>query len=330
MTTAVNRSLTDLLQHDGARIGGPMEWKIFLGFWNDVLRLTQRDQAGSLLAAKRDAAETTVAVDRKIRRQAEAENVVRERRERDLKETGQKKQDEEHDERLLTTWQASEECRRAWLEFSRTMDDLQGSVQRAYALALEREQAAAAELGIARQRALVLADGRRVYFTRDGRLLYGEDRREITDGSVIEEARRRLAAKPDPADYETYTAKDDAFAKTSGDAHQLAVTLQRLNDLRDELKPGELTPERLAKVQREAQDIIASLPPDARQEFERVEAARRDVAPLAYRAADPAFNNSPDLTGQFSWAVSPPSAPDPEHSDPPTSGRAPYRAGPQF
>src|SRR5262249_10150292 len=42
-------------------------------------------------------------------------------------------------------------------------------------------------------RAIVLSDGRRVYFTRDGRQLYGENYQEILDASRIEEARNRLA-----------------------------------------------------------------------------------------------------------------------------------------
>lgn len=306
-----------------------MEWRLFSSLWNKGFHLVQWDQASPFPIARDDQA-TAIETDRKIRRQAEEENAQRILRERHFKETSEKKQEEEHDERLLITLQSSEECRRAWREFSRTMDDLEASVQRAYGRALEREETAADELGIARERALVLADGRRVYFTQDGRLLYGEDRREIADERVLGEARCQLASKPDATDYETYTAKDDAFAKTSADAHQLAVTLQRLDDLRDDLKSGELTPERLAEAQREAQDIVAPLPPEVRQEFDRVEAARRGEAPLAYRAADPSFAGSPDVAGQFSRAAAPPSAPDPEHPDPQTSGPAPYRAAPQF
>ncbi len=325
----VNGSLTSLLQDSGACIGGPMEWRSFSSLWKKVFPLVQRDQAGAFSVARGDQA-IAIEADRKIRRQADEESSQRTLRERDLNESSEKKQEEERDERLLTTLESSEEWRRVWREFSRTIDDLHASVQRAYARALEREQITANELGIVRQRALVLADGRRVYFTEDGRLLYGEDRREITDESVIEEARRQLASKPNATDYQTYTAKDDAFAKASADVHQLGVTLQRLDDLRDDLKSGEVTPQRLADAQRQAQDIIASLPIEARQEFERVEAARHGEEPIAYRAAESSFTDSPDVAGQFTRAAAPPSARDSEQRDPPASVPAPYRAAPQF
>jgi hypothetical protein len=87
------------------------------------------------------------------------------------------------------------------------------------------------------------------------------------------------------------------------------------------------------QVSREKQDVIGSLPADARAEYEHLHAVRQDPDSLSYRAADSAFTAAPDLNADFrrvgSMAAVQPTA---EKDNQQPAGRAApvYKAAPDF
>ena len=247
-------------------------------------------------------------VDAMLRKEAEQEAAFKEVRDRDQQQSARKKKEAEADERVMLAITVSEQSRRLYAELSRQIDDARAPLRRAYQRALEEQQTASENLETARQRSIVLADGRHVYFDRDGRL-HGDNRTDIVDPAAIDEARRLLRLKPDATDYETYTEKDDAFMTTTARADQLAETLQKLDDLEEDIMSGKLGPDQLAVAQQRLQDIIGAFPPGAREEYDRMRAATKDGDAVAYRAADPAFDAGLDLREHFRQADTPPGQP---------------------
>lgn len=79
------------------------------------------------------------------------------------------------------------------------------------------------------------------------------------------------------------------------------------------------------------QDIVASLPADAREEYERVQVVRKDGQSIAYAVVDPAFAAAPLLNEQFRAAGTAAAQPSKEELSPekPTTTLA-YKAAPDF
>lgn len=122
-----------------------------------------------------------------------------------------------------------------------------------------------------------------------------------------------------------------AFTAATERAHQLAATLQKLDDLSEELENGKLTPDQLARAQQQTQEILRSLPPEAREEYERIHAARQDGGQIAYRAADPAFEAGLDLHDHFVRADRPSQSPESKpESGQKAESRPAYREAPDF
>src|SRR5690606_8540928 len=78
------------------------------------------------------------------------------------------------------------------------------AVRLAYERAQAEHDAAVEALDAARENAVTLPAGRRVYFSADGKALYGEDLQLIADENVIAEARLTLAVRPGSTTYEAY------------------------------------------------------------------------------------------------------------------------------
>ena len=179
----------------------------------------------------------------------------------------------------------------------------------------------------------IVLNGDRVYFTRDGSRLYGENDREITDRALVATARSQQGVRPATTSYEEFVDRRDTLQRSNEQVQNLNRTLARLDDLDRRVKKGDLSPEDLAQARRDKQDVIETLPPEARADCERLHAARQDEQPLTYRAADPAFTSAPDLVANFrqagSAAAAQPVKPGPDQQSQPE--RAPlYKAAPEF
>jgi len=267
---------------------------------------------------------------RKKERQREIEaNLEFERRQ----STAEKREHEkEEKEGRLHEWLASEQCRRAFQQLCDEIADARQATQWAYERARKEEEKARQALEEARRNALVVS-GNRVYFTRDGSRLYGEDGREITDRATAEEAKRQHAENPKATSYEDFVERRDAHDQTADNLKELRDSLDRLDELDKRVKSGQLTPEELAQARKDKQEIIDSLPPEAKQEYERRHTARRDADnAVTYRGADTSFDTAPDLNADFQRAAADRDVAPPGGShDQESPARTPaYKAAPDF
>ena len=199
----------------------------------------------------------------------------RQQRERDAEEH-RREEDADRDFTVLMVL-ISEELRQALEEFSRDLHDAITATRQAYELAAAEELKARRALDAVQADALILVDGRRVYFTRDGARIYGEDRRQITDAGQVAAA-RALREGRSAASYEDYTAASDAWASAAASTQQLATTLDRLDDLGRRMESGNMTPEDLAEAREELDAILDSLPPEGRAAYAGLQDARAAVS----------------------------------------------------
>jgi hypothetical protein len=216
-------------------------------------------------------------------------------------------------------------------ELSNDIADARRAVRLAYEPALKRQEKAREEFEHVQRRAIVLGDGRRVYFTEDGKRLYGEDRFEITDAALLEEARRK-ATRNNPI-FETYLEKIENLDSANAQVEKLNDILHRLDELDERVKSGKVTPEQFAELRRETDRIIETLPPDAREEFERLRKSREGDMPVDYREADPTLTSTLDLGAQFAKAHAStlPETPQEKIEAAKDAGRDPaYKSVPEF
>jgi hypothetical protein len=210
-------------------------------------------------------------------------------------------QEQDEDERRLREWRASVEYRHAVEQMAADLDDARRATVWARDRAAAEQQHAREALEAVRRNALVVV-GDRVYFTRDGQHLYGEDDREITNGATVADAQRQQRARPDATTYEEYADRKNAEHQATDRVQKLGESLDRLDILDKRIKKGDLSPDELAQASRDKQAVIDGLPADARAEYERLHAVRQDANNLSYRAADPAFAAAPDLSTEFQRA----------------------------
>lgn len=242
--------------------------------------------------------------------------------------------EQDAEERRMRDWLNSEPYRRAMQDLTDNMADARQAATRARDRAIEDQQRRAATLEKARQNALVV-NGGRVYFTRDGSRLYDEDDQQITDRDRIAAAQDQHARQPQATSHEDYIVSRDAHDQTAVHIGELDKTLGRLDTLDKRIKKGNLSPEELAQARADQQEIVGTMPEDARKEYARLREVRKDGRSLAYSAADPAFTAAPDLNADFRRAgqgIATPAATTPEPSNPPPAeNRTPlYKAAPEF
>jgi hypothetical protein len=247
---------------------------------------------------------------------------------RDQERVRKKEQEEERE--FLWMWLLSAECRRAHQELMANLQDAMIAVRLSHKEALAREQLAQAALLELQGKAIVLPDGRRVYFTRDGTRLYGEDGHEIMDGHNIRAAFESHREKPDAPSYEEFVEHRNARDRATENTQRLESALHRLHALTEKTETGKLSPQEIKAIQEETQDILNGLPAEARERYERRRQSRTGDAGVSYRAVDPDFESLPVMHADFRQAAS---APPPEKvadvNDKPASAPA-YKAAPPF
>ena len=222
-------------------------------------------------------------------------------KERQDREQLVEKKDREDSEWALIEWLVFDQRRRVLEERFKEIADIRRAAQWAYERAIEDERTVAVHLEKVRAVALVLSDGRRAYFTRDGSGLYAEDGSRIMDSSAIAEAARQRREWPTAPSYEDFVSRRDEHDRAAGNLERLRTVIGRLNDLESRIRDGNLSFEDLAAVRHKMQGILdESLPAEAREKYERLRAVRRDERDLAYRAADPAFTSEPPQTSESS------------------------------
>ena len=197
----------------------------------------------------------------------------------------------------------AEATRQAIEELSQEIEDAMQAVRLAYERAQAAQDAADEALDAARENAVTLQDGRRVYFSADGTGLYGEDLELIADENVIAKARLAFAGRPGSTTYETYRSAYDASEETAQRMTQLGETLDRLDELDRRIDDGEATENELAEVRREAHDIIDSLPPDVRDDFEGLRAVRAGSRAIPGQELDALAEAAISLTDEFQAAT---------------------------
>lgn len=184
------------------------------------------------------------------------------------KEEQQKKED---DERFVMMWLArmSESYRQAYERLSRTIND----AQKSYLLVLEdmqrEKEDAARALEKIRAKALVLEDGRRVYFTADGSRLFDDDGQEVTDQENIEEARVKQERNPNASTHEDQKVKSERIKHLDELEEQVFEKLREIEELKTRMERRELSQEGL---DRKTQEIIKGIPPEVREVFDRIHA----------------------------------------------------------
>jgi hypothetical protein len=196
-----------------------------------------------------------------------------------------------------------EAMRQAIEALSHVIEDAMQAVRLAYERAQAEHNAAVEALHAARENAVTLPDGRRVYFSADGAALYGEDHQLIADENVTAEARLRLAARPGSTTYETYHSAYGATAETAQRMTQLGEALNRLDELDRRLDGGEATENELAEVRRQARDIIDSLPQDVRDDVEVLQALRIGARGVPAHAIGQLAETAISLTDEFQSAT---------------------------
>ncbi len=183
------------------------------------------------------------------------------------KKEEQKKRDK--DDRYVTMWleRMSESYRHAYERLSRTIND----AQKSYLLVLEdmqrEKEDAARALEKIRAKALVLEDGRRVYFTEDGSRLFDDDGQEVTDQENIEEARAKQERNPNASTHEDQKVKSERIKHLDELEEQVFEKLREIEELKTRMERRELSQEDL---DRETQGIIKGMPPEVREIFDRI------------------------------------------------------------
>jgi hypothetical protein len=244
---------------------------------------------------------------RERKKERQRENEAKLEFERRESAAEKKDHEKEEKERRMHEWLASERYRRAFAQLCDDIADARRATQLACDRAREDEIRARQALEEARRNALTVS-GNRVYFTRDGSRLYGEDGTEITDRAKIADASGQRHDRPDATTYEDYRAKQQSELEAIRNAEQLRNALGRLDDLGDRVKRGNLSPEELAQAEKEKQDLIDSLPSDVREDYEQRKAVRNQSDAEYRSAADlytrtDSFQKAPDASGHFDDAV---------------------------
>ena len=218
-------------------------------------------------------------------------------------EENQERAEKQETEDLVIAVLISEDLRRFIEELSRDLADARRAVLMAHERSLAAVKQAAAALARIQSQALMLFDGRRVYFSADGSVLYTEDRRRVTDTATLREAHELSKQHPFASRYEQFDAAETILCQAQADEHTLAATLERLDELSERIHGGEQTPEELAAARIELDELIAALPNEARDYYEEFRAGREGAA-RAYQAADDVFDAAPALKSHFDRADS--------------------------
>ena len=109
-------------------------------------------------------------------------------------------------------------------------------------------------------------------------------------------------------------AKKQADRQAPEKADPLRDAMTRLDALDRRVQKGALSPEDLAQVRREQQEVMDVMPSDVRADYARAQAPRKDENAIAYRAAD-GFASAPDLYGNLRQVAAPKTAMPPKEPE---------------
>jgi hypothetical protein len=215
-------------------------------------------------------------LDAALRKEARRVHEMLDQRQRAKDHERQRDKETEEDRFFLQL--VSEQHLQAIQAFSADVSDAIAVTRMAHARAEYQQELAHEGLNTARETALVLSDGRRVYFAADGENLFGEDRNEINDYGLMQQAQAAQAMTPEATRYEDYIAWSDRVNAATAEVQALGETLDRLDTIQARLGGGDLSGAELERLRDEQQTIVDQLPPDARGEYERLQDARRATA----------------------------------------------------
>lgn len=212
------------------------------------------------------------------------------------------REEAEGTERLMFLSLAAEDQRRIMAQITVDVADARLAIGRVHDAAVLRETSAREALEAARGRAVLLPDGRLVFFTADGSALYGEDDRQITDSRTISDALQQHS--PTATTYEEFTGYSAACRHAAEEARRLHDVLEALDGIETRLAKDQLSAAEVQALNDEMKAIINALPAAAREEYDHIRVARDSQLSPAYLPADPAFETAPLLHAEFQKAVS--------------------------
>jgi hypothetical protein len=205
-----------------------------------------------------------------------------------------RKKKQTEDREFLVMWLLSAECRQMHAQAMARIQDAIEAAHLAHEKALQEVRRADLVLQELQGKAIRLPDGRRVYFTRDGTRLYGDDDQEISDANGLLEARIQMQQKPEAQRYEDFIERRQNRDAAHEKATQIADALKRLEELGKKVESGTLSPEELKTIQHETDNVVQSLPAEARDAYERLQAARNGHGAIAHRDTDVGSDQTAD------------------------------------
>ena len=126
-------------------------------------------------------------------------------------------------------------------------------------------------LRLVQAQAIVLADGRRVYFLKNGEQAKDESGR-LLEGRDLDEARRIREQRQDAATYEAYQESCREYRSVAGEKARLEAYWQKWRDLNEDVRAGRISGEALKRRQAE---LLDELDPEDREAILRARPERR-------------------------------------------------------
>jgi hypothetical protein len=263
--------------YDNSSAGGVMIWRFWEMLWDDP----------------------DAALRKLLHREEEA---MTERQDRERIEERKKHEDRDEADTFVVLALVSEERLEALRRLSDDIDDAMRAARLAHERAQLEETRSREALELAKANAIVLPDGRRVYFTRDDERLVTEEGVELADPVLLRQARDLHREKPNATPYELYSEKSCDFEAASARVQKLAAILDRLDDVRAKSSDEHLSTEAFARRRKELDDIVESMPTDVHEEYERMHLARNNANNVSYREVDSAPTDAPILREHFARA----------------------------
>jgi len=217
----------------------------------------------------------------RARRSARERDLVRERdrlTERERLDRKQRQEEKEEADDAALAVLLSDELQRFEQQLRDDLADAITATRLAVAQAEAEEQVALEALQTIEENAIVLADGRRVYFDADGRL-FDEKHELFDDPSLVAEARDAIAQRRGASSYEGYRRASESCDAARARKAELAEILDRLDDLQERIDRKDLDPDELAHLREELNELVAELPEPARELYRDLQAAREHDRP---------------------------------------------------
>jgi hypothetical protein len=225
-------------------------------------------------------------------------------------------------------WAATDMAARDAARLAVSIIELRAAVSRAYELAIEREDEARKDVDAAKEGAILLKDGRRVYFSADGNSLHDEEGRVISDKDLIRDARGKRTGSS--TSIEELKRRQEDLRKAVLERTKLQEALDEMDRIETALGDKELSPQRRKDLEQELERIVEALPDDVKTDYAEIQKARKSGALPAYSSAAAEYDVGPLLRTDFEKAVKALASVEAGPSSPEKPRTLAYRDAPDF